>query len=117
MDNELFRVIRPAGKFGSLYPSAKCEKVPLGKGDTDFSVLKMEEWIRKHQSQTVDVAKQLKKSSLEQTCAAIHDHLYWNFQYKADLSDQLLRSPACAWQQRNDGIDCKSYSILASSIF
>lgn len=112
----MFRVIRPSGKFGSLYPSAKCEKVPLGKGDTDFSVLKMEEWIRKHQSQTVDVAKQLKKSSLEQTCVSIHDHLYWNFQYKADLDDQLLRSPACAWQQRNDGIDCKSYSILASSI-
>lgn len=116
LDNFLFRVIRKDEKYSSLYPSAKCEIVALGEGNTDFSVEKMVQWITQHQDQTKKVAKALEKSSLENTCASIHDHLYWNFQYKADAEDQLLRSPACAWKQRFDGIDCKSYSILASSI-
>jgi hypothetical protein len=42
--------------------------------------------------------------------------VYNHFQYKADDEDQLLRSPACSWYDRYNGIDCKSYSILASSI-
>jgi len=112
----LFRAIKSAGKYGSLYPTAKCEKVALGKGDTDFSVKMMAQWIETHYPQTNKVAKALEKSSLEQTCAAIHEHLYWYFQYKADQSDQLLRSPACAWKQRYQGIDCKTYSIVASCI-
>lgn len=112
----MFRKVQSGSQYHSLFPQVACERVSLGKGDTDYSIDKMVEWIIKHQNQTTKVATKLEKSSLQQTCTAIHEFLYNHFQYKADDSDQLLRSPACAWVQRYDGIDCKSYSILASSI-
>lgn len=116
MDEFLFRHLKKGSQYQSLFPSSACERVVLGKGDTDYSIEKMVEWILENQHQTLKVSKLLEKSSLQDTCLSIHDFLYWHFQYKADLSDQLLRSPACAWKQRVDGIDCKSYSIIASSI-
>ncbi|WP_275552710.1 hypothetical protein, partial [Tenacibaculum piscium] len=41
--------------------------------------------------------------------------LFHHFQYKIDGSNQNLRSPACSWSSRQSGIDCKSYSIFAST--
>jgi len=116
MDEFLYRKLKPGSKFNSLFPNSKCEKVELGQGDTDYSIDKMVEWIKLNQNQTTKVAQLLVKSSLQDTCKSIHDFLYWHFQYKADTEDQLLRSPACAWKQREEGIDCKSYSILASCL-
>ena len=113
---ELHRVLKNGDQFNSLFPTVKCERVALGNGDTDYSINKMVQWIEQHQSQTTKVAALLEKSSLKNTCESIHDFLYWHFQYKQDLDDQLLRSPACAWKQRFEGIDCKSYSIVASSL-
>jgi len=113
---DLFRNVQSGSQYHSLFPQVACERVPLGKGDTDYSIDKMVEWIIKHQNQTTKIAAKLEKSSLQQTCSSIHDFLFNHFQYKADDSDQLLRSPACAWVQRYDGIDCKSYSIIASSL-
>lgn len=112
----MFRVLKKGNQYQSLFPHSTCERVELGKGDTDYSINKMVEWITQHQNQTSKIAKLLEKSSLQQTCKSIHDFLYWHFQYKADAQDQLLRSPACAWKQRHDGIDCKSYSIIASCL-
>lgn len=116
MGNFLHRNLKNGDQYNSLFPSTTCERVALGKGDTDYSIDKMVEWILKTQNHTTKVAKTLSKSSLQYTCEAIHKFLFDHFQYKADDDDQLLRSPACAWQQRYDGIDCKSYSIIASSI-
>ena len=116
MDEFLYRKIKPGDQFDSLFPYSTCEIVKLGKGDTDFSIEKMVEWIHLNEHQTTKVAELLAKSSLQGTCKSFHDFLYWYFQYKADGEDQLLRSPACAWKQRYDGIDCKSYSIIASCL-
>ena len=46
----------------------------------------------------------------------IQNFLYWHLQYALDGEKQLLRSPACSWVSRFQGIDCKSYSIFASTI-
>ncbi len=116
MDEFLFRKLKPGNQFDSLFPNSTCERVELGQGDTDYSIEKMVEWIHLNQDQTTKVAQLLAKSSLQSTCNSFHDFLYWYFQYKADADDQLLRSPACAWKQRYDGIDCKSYSIIASCL-
>jgi hypothetical protein len=116
MDVYLFRSLKNGSQYDSLFSKSTGEIVELGKGDTDYSIDKMVDWILLHQHQTQKIAPLLKKSSLEQTCKAIHEFAFWHFQYKADTSDQLLRSPNHAWQNRVDGIDCKSYSIIASCI-
>lgn len=116
MDVYLFRSLKNGSQYNSLFSKSTGEIVELGKGDTDYSIDKMVDWILLHQHQTQKISPLLKKSSLEQTCKAIHEFVFWHFQYKADTSDQLLRSPNHAWKNRADGIDCKSYSIIASCI-
>lgn len=69
-----------------------------------------------HNWQLGEVAKLLQKNNFLDTLASIHDFGYSYFQYKADGEAQLLRSPACAWKTRYDGIDCKSFSIIVGCL-
>lgn len=88
----------------------------MREGDTQTSVECMIEQITKHYLQVEKVAYVLEQSNLKETCKNIHWFLYNHFQYLQDDEEQLLRSPACAWKTRYEGIDCKSYSIIASCL-
>jgi hypothetical protein len=112
----LHRVLRDGKQYDKLIPKTKCDGVALGEGMTDFTVTEMAIMVDQYYSQTEKIAPLLKKRSLQQTCNAIHEFAYWHFQYKADEEVQYLRSPACSWYSRHTGIDCKSYSIVASCI-
>ncbi|WP_130736727.1 hypothetical protein [Flavobacterium sp. J27] len=115
----LFRNLKNGNQYNALLPQSACERVNLGKGDTSFSVEMIVKQALQHREQVTELAEKLvaeTNGSLEQVCNNIHSFLYWHLQYKADGEAQLLRSPACAWQQRYVGIDCKSYSIFASAI-
>ncbi len=63
-----------------------------------------------------EVATVLKKNNLHDTVSAIHEFCYNHFQYKSDIEEQNMRSPSCSWAVRYSGIDCKSYSIIASCL-
>lgn len=115
-NNWLWRPLRSGNEYEALIPKTNCEFTYKGKGDTFHSVAVMREWVEKYAWQAERLAEVLEKSTLKQTVLSIHDFLYNHFQYKADLTSQLLRSPACAWTQRADGIDCKSYSIIGSCL-
>lgn len=97
-------------------PFSSCEKVRKSKGNTHTSIELMIQQVVKHYKQVSKIAPILKGKNLEITCVNIHSFLYNHFQYLADKEDQILRSPACSWQQRFKGIDCKSYSIIASCL-
>lgn len=111
----LYRPLLDGSKYENLIPKSNCKKTDAGIGYTDHSVNKMKEVIETYSWQMEQVAQELQKSSLDKTIQAIHNFCYNYFQYKADNEDQLLRSPACSWHDRYNGIDCKSYSILAAS--
>lgn len=113
---ELYRPLKNGNLFNPLFPKSDCKKTMVGNGGTDFSVTKIQEAIYQYKHQVTEVAKILKKNTLDKTVQAVHDFLYNHFQYMADNADQMLRSPACSWSSRHNGIDCKSYSILASAI-
>jgi len=113
VDAFLFRNIHSGEKFEKLIPKSKCQKINAGTGDTDHSIEKM---IESYSWQMEQVAAVLQKSSLEKTVGNIYNFCYNYFQYKADKAEQMLRSPACSWKERYIGIDCKSYSIVASSL-
>lgn len=114
--NSLYRKVVAKSEFDALMPESSCEKVRKSKGDTHTSIELMIEQIMKHNNQVSKIAPLLKGNSLQDTCNNIHSFLFNHFQYKADSSDQMLRSPACSWKQRFEGIDCKSYSIIASCL-
>lgn len=115
-DIMLWRPVQDGKQFENLMPQSSCNRVGSGSGNTDFSIQEMKAVIIDHNSQTEKIAKVLAQSSLKGSVIAIKDFAYNHFQYKADGEDQLLRSPACSWYDRHNGIDCKSYSIIASCL-
>lgn len=116
-DNMLYRPVANGKEFANLIPKSTCKMKVSGKGDTSFSMQEIKEMAIEYSWQMSKIAKELQASSLTETVENVKDFIYWHFQYKADKEDQLMRSPSCSWHQRYDGIDCKSYSILASAIF
>ncbi|MFY0481655.1 hypothetical protein ACI6PS_03545 [Flavobacterium sp. PLA-1-15] len=116
VDRELWRPIEPGTEFDHLLPKTFCDPTYVGEGLTDFSIQAMEDNILEYAWQTEDLADVLQKQTLNSTCLAVHEFLYKHIQYLSDKNDQLLRSPACSWYTRKEGIDCKSYSIFASCL-
>ncbi len=115
-DNWLWRPLRSGNGFEALLPKSDCSRSYVGQGDTGKSIVEMVNVVEEYAWQTEKLAAKLQAASLSKTALNIHDFLYNHLQYKADKDDQLLRSPACSWSVRTDGIDCKSYSIFASCL-
>lgn len=122
MDNKveisavLKRNLKEGKEYDKLIPRVKCGRTNLGEGDTFNTVDWMKDWIEKYSFQTTKISAKLKGRSLEETVNNIYRFLYDHVQYTADGALQQLRSPACTWAQRKEGVDCKSYSVFASSI-
>ncbi len=116
IDNLLRRNLLSGQEYEPLFPAVNCDKTNLGSGNTFDTVKLIKDTVIKYQFQTKRVAKLLEQSSLKATCDKIYWFLYHHIQYKADGMEQMLRSPACAFKQRVDGVDCKSYSIFASCL-
>jgi hypothetical protein len=114
--SNLHRKVLDGNNYDSLLPKVKCEMRFVGKGDTSFSVSQMKQCVADYNYQTKAIARLLDAKTLNQTCANVQFFCYWHFDYDADTTDQKLRSPACSWYQRYSGIDCKSYTIIASCI-
>jgi hypothetical protein len=111
-----YRPIKPGHEYDVLIPEGRCLSTYKGKGMTDFSIKEMVKVAEEYGWQAEGLADVLERETVEETAIAIHYFLYWHFQYKADGADQYLRTLACAWHDRANGIDCKSYTIIASSI-
>lgn len=112
----LKRKLKGGKEFDILMPRVNCKTTPLGDGDTFFTVDRMKDWIEKYRHQTAKLALKLESCTIEETVNNIYNFLYNHVQYEADGTLQQLRSPACTWAQRNEGVDCKSYSVFASTI-
>jgi len=110
------RQIRHAPEFDQLIPDTTCAITTLKSGGTKIGLENMRDWILKSLSHTTEIAQQLRGNTLEETVQNVHWFVYNHFQYHGDVFMQNLYSPACAWKNRYNGIDCKSYSIIASSI-
>ncbi|GET46917.1 hypothetical protein [Capnocytophaga felis] len=117
INKSLYRPLLSGIRYDAYMPFSDCSSVKLGEGDTSFSIAKMKEWALKYRHHTERLTKRFFSSlKLNDLCKEVHSFLFNHIQYKLDGTNQMLRSPACAWLTRNEGIDCKSYSIFASTI-
>ncbi|RRO19673.1 hypothetical protein [Flavobacteriaceae bacterium 14752] len=116
IDLGLRRKVVKNSEFDSLIEKSSCQSSFLGQGDTFLSIQLIAELAKKHRKQTQKWAKRLKKPTTQQTVNGDYKFLYDHFQYKADAEKQNLKSPKCAWSKRFDGIDCKTYSLIASTL-
>lgn len=113
----LYRPIKNGNAFSSYMPFSNCSSVFLGQGDTKFAIDQMVETALMYQHQTQKLSEKFFHIPNKKDCTLkIWDFLFHHIQYKIDDFNQKLRSPACSWASRFEGIDCKSYSIFASCI-
>lgn len=116
INTELHRNIKDGSFYQSFMPYSDCSSVKLADGNTKVAIENMAAWSKKYTHHTKELAVVFANKSLKDTCEDIHSFLYNHFQYKIDGFKQNLRSPACSWATRSRGIDCKSYSIFASTL-
>jgi hypothetical protein len=118
VNQALQRSIKDGSEYDQYLPKVQCLAQDLGNGNNNTieGVEFMADWITQHSHQVKKLAEKLKKSSLESSVISIYIFLYIHFQYNADKKLQKLRSPACSWKQRKEGIDCKSYTIFAVAL-
>lgn len=107
---QLRRDVSLSDKYDKYIPPSDCSSVSkLGVGDTKFAIDGMAKTAYKYQHHTKELTKKFFNiKPLSQLCQSIHSFLFNNLQYSLDGEDQKLRSPACSWRQRFEGIDCKS---------
>lgn len=110
------RNIRSGDQYKQLIPLPSNRKVYLGEGDTFLSLDQMSKLIKETLSETKQLAKQLAGNTTKQSVANVKEFLYWHIQYLQDEVEQFLQSPARTWSNRSTGVDCKSYSVFASSL-
>lgn len=112
----LKRQISDGESFNNLIEKPKAEFKQLKKGNTFYSVQVMKLWVQKFYTQVAALSQVLKGETLEETCYNVHGFLVKYIQYEIDQETQRVRSPANSWQNREKGIDCKSFSVFASAV-
>ena len=113
----LHRPLKKGVKYDHLMPFSDCSSILLATGDTKEAINQMVSWSLKYKHHTKTLADTVFRNyPLTKLCKELHQFLFSHLQYKIDGYDQKLRSPACSWSTRSQGIDCKSYSIFASTV-
>lgn len=113
----LRRNLIPGGNlYNSYFPSVNCEVFKTGKGDPGYILNFMKAVVDKHYMQVKKLAKELKKPNLKDTCRAFFEFQYNYIQYDVDGYQQRVLSPACAWNNRTKGMDCKSFTVFSAAL-
>lgn len=116
LNNLAKRQVLKTSPYTKYLKKGGCKVEKTSTGDTKHTVLSLKDAALNYQNQTIDLAKALLSKDLQTTVGNIYSFLYSHFQYQADGLMQNLRSPQCSFADRFKGIDCKSYSLLASTI-
>ena len=124
-DKALYRNIRTGAEYDKLIPAYSNTTINFETSskqileNTTFDTLKfINQWVDKYHGQMSKIAPLLKGKNHAETAQNVYSWLYNHIQYQLDKSPlkQRLFSPAAAWHFRSSGIDCKSFSLLASCI-
>lgn len=116
LNNIAKREVVKTSRFAKLIKKGSCKVEQKSEGDTLHTVNSMAAAVLHYQHQTKELAKALLGKSLQETVINNYKFLYSHFQYEADGFLQQLRSPQCSFSDRFSGIDCKSYSLFASTL-
>src|SRR5260221_2070500 len=112
------RWIKSGNEYDPLFPPATGGVYTIRKNaslaDTVAFIPKV---VHSNLDQTQAIATQLKGDSLYETCSNIWHFVYGHIQYRKDQNGyEQIRSPARAWHDRREGVDCDCYSVFISSI-
>jgi hypothetical protein len=112
------RSIKNGFAYDRLFPRAQGDVYTVRKNASlEDTVAFIPKVVHKHLHQTKAIARKLKGSSLYDSCSNIWHFVYNHIQYEKDKQGfEQIRSPARAWHDRREGVDCDCYSVFISSI-
>lgn len=110
--------IKSGAEFDHLFPKAMLMTITKKKGATVSDTIRfIPQVVRETLFHTDKIAKQLKRSTVYETCKAIWYFVYDHIAYRKDEDGkEQIRSPARAWHDRKYGVDCDCYTVFISSI-
>ncbi|KAB2815581.1 hypothetical protein [Phaeocystidibacter marisrubri] len=111
-----YRPLSVGLEYSPLIPSPQGNRIQMETGNTDTTLKIMDRAAREYAHEASELSKKLIGSTRYETVKNIKNFLYNHFQYLADTDWQLIRVLSRAWADREKGIDCKSFSVIASQI-
>jgi hypothetical protein len=112
------RNISPGYEYDHLFPASENDNKTIRRNaNLDDTVDFIPKVVQQTVEQTKAIAQRLKGRTLLETCSNIWHFVYKNINYKKDEEGfEQIRSPARAWHDRKQGVDCDCYSVFISSI-
>jgi hypothetical protein len=112
------RQLKSGAAYDHLFPRAN-ENVHTIKRNAslDDTMRQIPKVVQQTKGQTTKLAAVLKRPSVKETCRNIWEFVYGHIQYKKDEQGyEQVRSPARAWHDRREGVDCDCYSVFISTV-
>jgi hypothetical protein len=112
------RHIKSGAAYNYLFPVATGKNTTIIRSaDVNDTVAFIPKVVKQTLSDTEKIAQQLKDVSVRETCKNIWHFVYEHINYRKDQDGyEQIRSPARAWRDRMNGVDCDCYSVFISSI-
>jgi len=112
------RNIKSGKEYDHLFPEAAGNNATIRKNANVYhTVAFIPKVVNETLFQTKELANQLSRNNIYETCKNIWHFVYQHINYKKDAPGyEQIRSPARAWHDRFTGVDCDCYSVFISSI-
>lgn len=118
MEAKKQRKIKSGDEFHALFPRPLFFDPTIKKGATVSDTVRfIPKVVQETLFQTNKIAAILKGKTVYETCQNIWGFVYNHIAYKKDEEGkEQIRSPARAWHDRFNGVDCDCYTVFISSI-
>lgn len=112
------RNIKSGIEFDNLFPRSENDNKTIRRNANVYHTVSfIPKVVQDTLQQTKHIAQRLKANSIYETCKNIWHFVYNYINYKKDQDGyEQIRSPARAWHDRQQGVDCDCYSVFMSSI-
>lgn len=112
------RIIASGHQYEGLFPKPSGKIVVVKKGaSTSDTVAVMKKLVRDTLHETARIAPILQGKNIYETCQKIWVFFRTHYQYQQDPDGyEDVRSPARAWAERAQGIDCDCLTVSISSV-
>lgn len=118
MEAKKKRHIKPGMEYDHLFPSSENDNKTIRKNANVYHTVDfIPKVVQQTLAQTKKISQLLKGKTVYETCSNIWHFVYQHINYKKDEEGyEQIRSPARAWHDRKQGVDCDCYSVFISSI-
>jgi hypothetical protein len=112
------RQIKNGAAYQHFFPTSEGATITIRKNANVYHTVDfIPKVVQSTLAHTEQIAAYLNANDVYTTCKSIWHFVYEHINYKKDTEGyEQIRSPARAWHDREQGVDCDCYSVFISSI-